>query len=133
MSFACTYLRILGAFTILMGVLYLFTPGFPTDAAGFGALTPSGLTDVRATYGGFQLGLGAFLLWAAGEASRVRLALVLVGLLFGALALSRAFGLLFDGDVNPFHASAVTTEVALTCLSLYALRRVGTTGADTSA
>ena len=132
MSFARTYLRILGAFTILLGVLYLFAPGFFTDAAGFGVVTPGGLTDVRATYGGVQIGLGAFLLWAAAEESRVRLALVLVALLFGALALSRAFGLLLDGDLNPFHTSAVITEIALTCLSLYALRRVGTPAAETS-
>ncbi len=133
MSFARIYLRIFGAFSILFGVLYLFAPGFLTDAAGFGALTPGGLTDVRATYGGFQLGSGAFLLWAAAEESRVRLAVVLVALLIGAVALSRAFGLLFDGDANLFHPSAVTTEVALTCLSLYALRRIGTPAAEASA
>ena len=115
MGFARSYLRILGAITLFFGVAYLLDPGgILTEAAGFEALTPGGLTDVRATYGGFQLGFGAFLVWAANAEGRVRMALVLVALSIGAVGLGRAVGLILDGDANPFHVSGLLTEVSIT-------------------
>jgi len=129
MSFARTYLRIAGVFTLVFGVWYLLAPGFLLDAAGFEPVAPAGRTDVRATYGGFQLGLGAFLLWAAAEESRVRTALVLVVLSIGAVGLSRSVGLVLDGSPNPFHVAGLTTEISLTLLTVYAIRRAGEPGA----
>jgi hypothetical protein len=126
MDFARTYLRIFGVITLLFGVAYLLAPGgILTEAAGFGALAAGGLTDVRATYGGLQLGIGAFLLWAATDESRVRMALVLLALLFGAVGLSRALGLMLDGSANPFHISALPTEAFVTGFTLYVLKRAG--------
>lgn len=126
MGFARSYIRILGAITLFFGVAYLLDPGgILTDAAGFGALTPGGLTDVRATYGGLQLGLGAFLVWAANSDSRIRMALVLVALSIGAVGLGRALGLMLDGDANPFHVSGLITEASITAFTLFLLHRVG--------
>ena len=126
MGFARTYVRIFGVITLLFGAVYLAAPGgILTDAAGFGVLSAGGLTDVRATYGGLQLGIGAFLLWAAADESRVRTALVLLALLFGAVGFGRALGLLLDGGVNPFHVSALPTEVFITGFTLYVLKRTG--------
>ncbi len=65
MNGARIYLRIAGALTLVFGLLYLWVPETLTAPAGFGEIGSGGLTDIRATYGGFQLGLGAFLLWAA--------------------------------------------------------------------
>ena len=129
MPFARIYLRIFGAMSIGFGLVYLFAPGGLTDAAGFGALAPGGLTDVRATYGGLQLGMGAFLLWAATEESRVPMALVLVALSIGAVGLSRALGLALDGSMNPFHTSGLITEILLTAFTLYVLRQAGSPAA----
>ena len=124
MRFATIYLRIMGGFSVLFGLVYLIAPGGMTDAAGFGALAPGGVTDVRATYGGFQLGLGFFLLWAAAERSRVSMALVLVALSIGAVGSSRAIGLVLDGEPNPFHVMGLVTEVSLTALTLFALGKL---------
>ena len=120
MSFARIYLRIVGAMTVVFGLVYLFAPESLTGPAGFAALAPGGLTDVRATYGGFQLGMGAFLLWAAGDVRRLAPALVLVALSIGAVGLSRAIGLVLDSSVNWFHGMGLVTEISLTALTLYA-------------
>ena len=133
MSFARMYLRIFGALTAVIGLVYLIAPEGLTDAAGFGTLAPGGLTDVRATYGGIQLGMGGFLLWAAADEARVRPALVLVMLSIGAVALSRAIGLAVDGSANPFHVSGLVTEITLTALSAFALRRALPGSAPTEA
>jgi hypothetical protein len=133
-SLARNYLRVLGIFTALIGVIYILAPGgFLTEAAGFGELAPGGLTDVRATYGGMQLGLGAFVLWASFDESRVRMALVLVALSIAAVGLSRALGLALDGSMNPFHVSGVLTEAFITAFTLFVLRRVGPPTVDAGA
>ncbi len=124
MSFARNYLRIAGGLTVLFGLVYLFAPESMTGPAGFGALDSGGRTDVRATYGGFQLGLGAFLLWAAAEERRVASALVLMALSIGAVGLSRAIGLLLDSSLNGFHAFGLATEISLTALTLFASSRL---------
>jgi hypothetical protein len=117
------YLRFLGAMTVCFGLLYLFIPESLTDPTGFGSLSPGALTDVRATYGGLQLGFGAFLLWAAADPSRTRFALVLAALSIGAVAASRLTGLLLDASANAFHLGALATEITLTALALFALAR----------
>jgi hypothetical protein len=126
MSFARIYLRFMGAMSVLFGLVYLFSPESMTAPTGFGALSPAATTDVRATYGGFQLGLGAFLLWAAADAGRVRTALVLVALTIGAIGLCRATGLVLDASAGPFHLGGLATETTLTVLALVALGRART-------
>jgi hypothetical protein len=110
--------------SIVFGLIYLLVPEWMTLPTGFPALPPNALTDVRATYGGFQLGAGAFVLWAAAEPSRVRLALLLQVLTIGAIAVSRALGFLIDGSPNGTLVFALISEIALTAIGLYALRLV---------
>ena len=117
------YVRVLGALTVLFGLVYLFAPASLTLPAGFGELPAGGLTDVRATYGGFQLGMGIFLLWAATDEARVRTALLLMVLSIGAVGLSRAIGLTLDGSLNAFHTAGLITEVSLTAFTLFVLSR----------
>jgi hypothetical protein len=124
LSLARTYLRILGGMTLVFGLLYLLAPTTMTDPTGFGPLGPSATTDVRATYGGLQIGLGLFLLWAAAEDARVRLALVLQVLTIGAVALSRALGILLDGEATGVLLGALAFEVLLTIAAIALLRRV---------
>ena len=72
MAFARIYLRLMGAMSLFFGLVYLLAPESMTAPTGFGALSPGALTDVRATYGGFQLGSGAFLLGMMSELIRLR-------------------------------------------------------------
>src|SRR5262245_9121970 len=124
MSFARTYLRIVGAMTLFFGLVYLLAPERMTDPTGFGPLGPSALTDVRATYGGLQIGFGLFLLWAAAEVGRVRLALVLLALTIGAVASCRLTGILIDASANGILVAALVTEIALTAITFVALNRL---------
>jgi hypothetical protein len=124
MGFARAYLYFVGVMGLVFGVWYLVAPVAWTDPTGFGPLGPNALTDVRATYGGFQIGLGLFTLWAAAEAARVRMALVLQALTIGAIGSCRLVGFAIDGSPNGFLISAVVTETTFTALALVALRRL---------
>lgn len=123
MRFARAYLYFVGAMGLLFGAWYLIAPASWTDPTGFGPLGPHALTDVRATYGGFQIGLGVFTIWAAAsDAVRVRMAIVLQALTIGAIASCRLVGFAIDGSPNGFLISAIITEMIFTALALIALR-----------
>lgn len=123
MGFARIYLLFVAAMSLVFGAIYFIAPAIMTDPTGFGVLAPAALTDVRATYGGFQLGSGLFLLWSAAQPQRMRTALLLVALTFAAVAICRGIGLLIDGSATSFLVNALITEVVLTALALFALTR----------
>jgi hypothetical protein len=117
------FLRMMGAISLMFGAIYLFAPTVLTAPAGFAALGPGALTDVRATYGGFQLGVGLFWLWSAGSDARVHFALVLTTIAIGSVGASRAIGVLMDGGPNAFHAGGLIVETLLTATSGFLLFR----------
>jgi hypothetical protein len=124
MGFARAYLYFVAAMGIFFGFWYLFAPAGLTDPTGFGPLAPNALTDVRATYGGFQIGLGLFTFWAAADPARVRTGLLLQALTIGAIGSCRLVGFAIDGAPNGFLISAIVSEVTLTAIALIALRRI---------
>ncbi len=114
------FVWIVATILALAGVLYLVSPATPTASAGISA-DASGLTDIRATYGGFQIGLAIFLVWCAR--SQVALALLLTTFVIGAVLLSRVAGLLMDGSLTAFHLGALGFEVPTTALALWLYSR----------
>ncbi len=124
MKLARFYLWGVGFFTLAFGLGYLIAPAALAEPAGFGVLGPSATTDVRATYGGFQIGMGAFLVWAAQAEERFRMALVLVALSIGAVFMSRVIGLVIDGELSDFHRMGLVFEASLTAATVVVLRRL---------
>lgn len=127
MRFARCYLAVVGVVTALLGVLYVFAPTLPTDASGFGEIPPEALTDLRATYGGFQVAIGLYLAWCSRHATRVRTGLILLCVLLPAIALSRVVGLVIDAEPTGLLVGVLTFEVALSGLSWVILRRTALT------
>ncbi len=113
---ARAFVWIAAAIFVVAGLSYLISPASLTQATGVSA-DASGLTDIRANYGGFQLGFGVFLVWCAR--ARVSTGLLLTALVLGAVLLSRVAGLLTDGSVTTYHLSALAFEVTLTTLALW--------------
>ena len=113
---ARAFIWIAAAIFVVAGLSYLISPASLTQATGVSA-DASGLTDIRANYGGFQLGFGVFLVRCAR--ARVSTGLLLTALVLGAVLLSRVAGLLTDGSVTTYHLSALAFEVTLTTLALW--------------
>ncbi len=120
MTFGRIVLYVAALMSLAAGVTYLVSPQGMATAAGFGDLRPGGMTDVRATYGGFQIGMGLFLVWTALDTDRIRSGLLLTLLVFGALASSRAIGLALDASLNAFHQLGILFEVVFTATTLAA-------------
>ncbi len=123
MKVAKFYLLGFGLFSLVFGIAYLVAPLALTGPAGFGPLSPSATTDIRATYGGFQIGSGAFLVWSAQSRDRFRPALLLAVLMIGAVFSSRVIGIVLDGDLGDFHRMGLVLEATLTAATIFVLRR----------
>ena len=107
-----------------LGLAYFTRPEEMANLSGMLLMAPAAITDVRAWYGGLQIGLAAYLLLAMSRVDLARAALTLMVLLFSALALARIGGLWLDGGLQQtFNLSALLIEAVFAGLSFLALRR----------
>jgi hypothetical protein len=125
MTFARIVLIIQALALIGLGLAYFVRPMEMTNLSGMLLMAPAAITDVRAYYGGLQIGLGVYLLMALSRVDQARAALTLLVLLYSALALARIGGLWLDGGAQQtFNLSALLIEVVSVGLCFYALRRL---------
>lgn len=83
--------------------------------------------DVRAVYGGLQIGVAVFLLMYAAQPDWFRPGLVAQILFFGGLALARVVSLLTVGTPGPLGVTLHAAEIVALVLGLIALRRLRST------
>jgi hypothetical protein len=108
-----------------LGLLYFIRPHEMSNLSGMLLLAPAAATDVRAYYGGLQLGLAAFLGLALLRSDLTHAALTLLVLLYSAMALARIGGLWLDGGAQQtFNLVALLLEVVSAGLAFWALRGV---------
>jgi hypothetical protein len=93
---------------------------------------PSAVIDFRATYGGFELGLAAFLAWCLAApdpsttpgAGRLRAGLLASALTIGGFGVTRLIGLAVDGPANQAIYLALALEwtgIVVTSAALWQL------------
>lgn len=97
MSFARKVLWFYFWMSVVFGSVYLVAPELMTRPLGIASIEAMGWTDLRATYGGFQLGMGAFLWWCLQDPSRTEAGLIAFMCLVAALACGRVVGFIVDG------------------------------------
>jgi hypothetical protein len=81
--------------------------------------------DVRAVYGGLQLGCAALLAWGAARPERVRFALIAQLLLYGGLAAARVLGWAVAGAPSALGLALHAAEALGFGAAWLALRRLG--------
>jgi len=104
--------------SVFFGGAYLVAPAPVMQLSGIAHTSAAGLTDLRATYAGFQLGMAALLLWCLRDPSRYGAGLVAFACVVGGLAITRLLGLLIDG-LSVEMAVATTIELAIAGLAIF--------------
>ena len=107
----------------LFGMVCFVAPAAMLRGFGIELSTPDALTEVRATYGGAQLGVAAFLAYSSRHESFFEPALLLFALLMGGFAASRIAGMLIDGATSPMTIGTIVLELAVAGSAVFALRR----------
>ena len=107
-----------------LGIAYFVRPEEMTNLSGMLLMAPAAITDVRAYYGGLQIGLATYLLLAMSRVDLTRAALTLLVLLYSAMALARIGGLWLDSGLQQtFNLTALLLEVVSVGLCFVALRQ----------
>ena len=81
-------------------------------------------TDVRATYGGLELGFGIFLILCVVRREWIRPGLWALALTVGGFAIGRVVGFVAEGTINNFMLFFLVLELAVASVALFLLRRV---------
>lgn len=103
------------------GIALLIFPGL-LGVVGIKELSRSGEVEIRAVYGGLQIGLGLFFLLAFNRPRWARAGLVVQICSVGGLAIGRIFGLLVAGwAAKPFIYLILAVELILVILGANAL------------
>lgn len=112
-----------GLFFVLYGTAFTF---FPIEMASLvtdgSPSTPSGLIDIRATYGGMSIAMGATILVLGSRAELVSLGLLVVAVVLLAMAGARILGMMLDGTPNTVMYIYLAAELVVAVWALY-LRR----------
>lgn len=84
--------------------------------------TPAGMVELRAFYGGLELGLAAFLFACAAKPAWREAGLWSVALVNGGIAAARLLGIGLSGEFTGFFAGALVWELGFTVAAIVALR-----------
>jgi hypothetical protein len=111
------------------GVWCFLDPAYLEQAAGVAALNATGNVDLRATYGGLQMAIGALLLGGALREALTRPVMMSYGVLCAGIGSARLVGALLAGEWSGYTVAAVCFELGSVGLVLALLPRLRPTAA----
>src|ERR671927_1485200 len=112
-----------GVILIAYGAVFLVAPQMLGRLVGLEFVRPDAYAEVRAFYGGLELGIGAFLLYGGVKVGHARSALLLCGFAFAAAGLARAAGIAQYGCTDASQPVVAALEVAYATAALLLTRR----------
>lgn len=115
------------------GVYCFFVPGVLGEAAGVVAQTPTGTTELRAMYGGAQLGIGVLCAVALVRPHLRRAAFLMLAFVVGAIGTTRVLGALLDGSFTSYTWMGLGFEWVTLALAVWLLGRGGREAATAGA
>ncbi|MEO1573422.1 MAG: DUF4345 family protein [Pseudomonadota bacterium] len=118
--FASTVLVFFGLSFGVFGVWALVSPTGLAGLLHFGLETPGAVTELRAFYGGLEIGLCAFLLFAVAHRPLVPGALLALTFIAGGIALARIVGIVADSSLSGLMIGVLVWELAGAALGLAA-------------
>jgi hypothetical protein len=120
-TFPVVLLILAGAGFLGFGLWLIVDPAGGLATVGIAASNPAGLIELRALYGGLELGLGIFLLLCAARPDWRRPGLWAVLLGNGGIGLVRLVGIALTGVFTPFFAAALVWELGFSGLAAWLL------------
>jgi Domain of unknown function (DUF4345) len=124
MSLARGLLFLGGAVFAAIGLGFLVMPVQWAAIVEISLPTATARTDLRATYGGFDLAVGIFLVLSASRPRWVRPGLVAFGLAAAGFGSGRLLGILVEGTASPLMLGFAAIETVSAVLAFALLRRL---------
>ena len=106
-----------------LGVAMIFSPLDVAEVLNRPPTSKSAMINLRASWGGTVLGVGAFLAWLPALRPLGRLVLGLLGWTMAGVAFARLMGFILDGGADGRQWVWLTAEVVIAAICAFALRR----------
>ncbi|MAA76146.1 MAG: hypothetical protein CMN28_15755 [Salinisphaeraceae bacterium] len=107
------FLWLLAVTYAAFGLLFVLAPEVLAQAfTGASPQTPSGLIDMRATYGGLNLAAGVAMALCALRTGYLQAGIALGAIMTAGLAVGRSYGMLMDGQANSYMVIFLAIEIA---------------------
>lgn len=103
-----------------LGVYLLKEPGKLDEWIGLRATTAESLTELRALYGGLEIGLGLFLLLCALRQPWISAGCACLVFVCGGIAIARVIGFFIDASFNNMMLGFLATEIVFAVLGAIA-------------
>lgn len=103
-----------------LGAFLLLAPDKLEEWLGIVAGGPQARTELRAFYGGLEIGLAAFLAVAAWRVSYTSAACLLLVMINGGPAIARVIGFAIDGSANTKLVGFLAIEIGFAVLGTWA-------------
>ena len=120
--FARVVVAVNGIAFLGFGLVGLFSPQTLADPIGYILSTLSAYIEVRAFYGGYEIGTALFLLICAAKREWVRIGLLASVLMIGGTMGGRTLGFIVDGNPSTVMRVVLALEVVAALVSAVALR-----------
>lgn len=121
MLFSRILLVLLGLMFLGFGVAFLLRPTQMAQMVRIELPEPTARTEIRAFYGGLEIGLAVFLFVCAATGAWVQPGLLAAGLACAGPALGRTVGLVLDGRPQSVIFTILAVEVACAAAAAVAL------------
>jgi hypothetical protein len=115
---------VIGVAFVAFGAYLTLNPYVVADALGAPATKSTELINLRASYGGTLMGLGAFVAWWPGLKPWLRTVLGLLLWAMAGIGLARLVGFALDGSPDGRQALWIVAEVVLVVGCALGLRRI---------
>lgn len=116
------FLGLMGLMWFGYGLWCFIDPGYLREAAGIVFLNATGNVDLRATYGGLQMAIGALLLGGAARPGATLEVLRSYGVLCAGLGCARLVGALLEAEWSSYTMIGVAFELGSLAVVLLLLR-----------
>lgn len=121
MTFSRLVLAVTGTVFMAYGIAFLAVPALMAAGAGIALPVPTAVTDVRAVYGGLQLGLGCLLICWSRRPSLTTAGLYAIVATLGGITLARALGIVVDRSAETANLIVLAFEATGPLCALVAL------------
>jgi hypothetical protein len=117
-------LKIVGFGLLIYAVSFIFNPLLLAKMIGFTHHSPNTLVEITAFYGGLELGLGVFFIWASLNSNRYFLGLMCFFFAFFAAGIFRLIGIILYSFEDPSQPIVSAIEILVPLYGYYLARRI---------
>jgi hypothetical protein len=114
----------IGVVLVAAAVYLVFSPVTVADALGKPHDTPTRMINLRASWGGTLLGIGAFVAWLPALRPYPRALVALLGWAMAGIGAARLVGFAIDGGPDTRQLIWISAEVAITIACAFGARRL---------